>query len=171
MESIVNGFESDLEANGNNIDPGALNPEDYEYKKIINYFQTKGIFKQKIICSACDKIIIFQKNKQYLDRFCFRCRSKAQPHDVKLNIRKNSISDIKIPINIIYILSFNYFLKNMGINKSYIENSYFLKNLVVPQTNTASIIKLFRILRDCIGKNFQKNVNLSRMTLNPIYLE
>ena len=93
--------------------------------------------------------MILQKNKQYLDRFCFR--SKAPPHDVKVNIRKNSIfNDIKIQINVIYTLIFNCFLKNMGINKSYIENSYFCKNLGVPQTNPASIIKLFRILRDSI---------------------
>ena len=30
MESIVNRFESDQESNDNNIDPEALNPEDYE---------------------------------------------------------------------------------------------------------------------------------------------
>jgi hypothetical protein len=47
MDSIVNGFESDQEANENNIDLEALNPEDYEYKKIINYFKSKSIFKQK----------------------------------------------------------------------------------------------------------------------------
>ena len=33
MESIVKGFESGQEVNENNIDPEALNPEDYEYKK------------------------------------------------------------------------------------------------------------------------------------------
>ena len=43
MDSIVNGFESDQKVNENNIDPEALNLEDYEYKKLINYFQTKGI--------------------------------------------------------------------------------------------------------------------------------
>ena len=135
MESIVNGFESDQEENEKNIDPKALNPEDYEYKKIINYFQAKGIFKQKVICSVFDKIMLLQKNKQYLDRFCFRCRSKAPPHDVKINIHKNSIfSDTKISINVIYNLIFNCFLKNMGINKNYIENSYFCKKLGVPQT-------------------------------------
>ena len=63
MESIVNGFESDQEANEKNIDPKALNPEDYEYKKIINYFQTKVIFKQKVICSVCDTIMILQKKQ------------------------------------------------------------------------------------------------------------
>ena len=71
MDSIVNGFESDKEANENNIDPEALNPEDYKYKKIINFFQTKDILKQKFICSICYRIMILQKNKQYLDRFYF----------------------------------------------------------------------------------------------------
>ena len=89
--------------------------------KKINYFQTKGILKQKVICSVCDKIMILQKKKQYLDWFCFRYRNKASPHDEKVNIRKKIIfSDIKIPINVIYNLTFNCFLKNMGINKSYI---------------------------------------------------
>ena len=112
--------------------------------------------------------MILQKNKQYLDRFCFRCRSKAPPHDVKVNIRKNSIfSDIKIPINVIYNLTFNCFLKNMGINKSYIKIHIFCKKLGVSQTNSASIIKLFRILKYFIRINFHKKWESEQMNIEP----
>ena len=55
----------------------------------------------------------------------------------------------------------------MGINKSYIENSYFCKNLGVPQTNPASIIKLIRILRDSIRINFHKKWESEQMGVEP----
>ena len=55
----------------------------------------------------------------------------------------------------------------MGINKSYIENSYFCKKLVVPQTNPTSIIKLFRILYDCISINFHKKWESKQMGIEP----
>ena len=77
--------------------------------------------------------MIMEYNKQYIDNYCFRCRSKSPNHEIKENIRKNSIfSEIKIPINVIYNLLFNCFLKNIGINKSVINNNNFCSKLVLP---------------------------------------
>ena len=124
MDSIVYSFDSDEEINDNILDPDSLNPHDYELQKIINYFQDKRILKKKFNCTVCGKIMTLQKNKQYIERFCFRCRSKAPVHDIKVNLRNNSIFDeIKIPINVIYNLIFNCFIKNMSIQKAYINNS------------------------------------------------
>ena len=110
MDSIVYGFNSEEEIDENIIEPDALNAEDYETKKIIDYFQNKGILKKLFICPICEKTMTLQKNKQYIDRFCFRCRGKTPNHDIKENIRNNSIfNDIKIPINVIYNLLFNCF--------------------------------------------------------------
>ena len=39
-----------------------------------------------------------------MDNYCYRYRNKNPIHDIKVNIRNNSIfSEIKIPINVIYI--------------------------------------------------------------------
>ncbi len=65
-------------------------------------------------------------------------------HNVKENLKKNSIfSDIKIPINVIYNLTFNCLLKNIGINKSYANNSNFYEKIIAPKkSNTDYINKL-----------------------------
>lgn len=85
--------------------------------------------------------MIMEYNKQYIDNYCYRCRSKSPIHDIKVNIRNNSIfSDIRIPINIIYNLLFNCFLKNIGINKTFINNSDFCSKLGLPKTTFNTII-------------------------------
>ena len=60
-----------------------------------------------------------EKNTQYMDNYCWRCRSKNPQHDIKYNIRKNIIfENIKIPLSLIYYLSFKCFIENMSTNKS-----------------------------------------------------
>ena len=127
MEYIVNGFISDDEENVNINDPQAFNVADYDLKKIISYFQDRDLLQKEFKCPK------LEYNKQYIDNYYFRCRNKSPNHDIKENIRKNSIfSDIKIPINVIYNLLFNCFLKNIGINKSVINNNNFCSKLVLP---------------------------------------
>ena len=151
MNSMVYIFDSDKKLNENSFVPEALNLEDYEDREVIDYFQTHGILKQKFIYHICDKMMSLQKNKQILDLFCSRCRSKNPTHNIKENIRKNSIfSDINIPINSKYNLTFNCFLKNIDVNKTYINNLSFCDKIRAPKTIPESIIKLFRQLRDCI---------------------
>ena len=109
-----------------------------------------------------------QKNKQYIDRFYFHWRSKAPPHDIKENVRKNSIfDDIKIHMNVIYNWIFICFIKNIGINKSYINSSNFCEKLGMPKTTPDSIIKPFRKLRDCIRQKYHKRLNNEQMRLEP----
>ena len=113
MEDIVNGFISEDEENENINEPQSFKASYYELKKIISYFQDKGLLQKEFKCPECEEFMKMEYNKQYIDNYCFRCRSKSPIHDIKVNIRNNSIfSDIKIPINVIYNLLFNCFLKN-----------------------------------------------------------
>ena len=46
-----------------------------------------------------------EHNFQYLDKHVWRCRSSNPLHDIKKNIRCDSIFEsIKVPINVIYII-------------------------------------------------------------------
>lgn len=95
MEDIVNGFSSLEEENEKSIeenpDPLAINPADYEDLKIIQILQNQNLLSKDIVCVKCKKIMKKEKNYQYLDNSCWRCRSNNPSHDIKLNIRINSL--------------------------------------------------------------------------------
>ena len=168
MEEIVNGFISEDEENENINEPQSFKASDYELKKIISYFQDKGLLQKEFRCPECEEFMKMEYNKQYIDNYCFRCRSKSPIHDIKVNIRNNSIfSDIKIPINVIYNLLFNCFLKNIGINKSFINNSEFCSKLGLPKTTYNTIVKFFRILREKIRLKYHKNWNETPLGTEP----
>ena len=104
---------------------------DYEYKKIILYFQEKGILQFK--SPKCESSMKLESNVDYINNYFFRWRSKSPIHDIRENLRKNSIfwyiHIIHIPINVIYYLLFKCFLKNIVINKSYINITNFCNKL------------------------------------------
>ena len=104
--------------------------------------------------------------KQYIDNYCYRCKSPI--HDIKIKIRNNSIfSDITIPINVIYYLLYNCFFKNIGTNKSYIYNGEFCSKLVSPKTTFNTIIKFSRILREKIRMKYHKIWNETPLGIEP----
>lgn len=63
-----------------------------------------------------------ESNITYMDGKVWRCRSKVGKHDVKINIRENSVfENINIPLPIIYFLILYCFTEKYSIDKSYIE--------------------------------------------------
>lgn len=55
--------------------------------------------------------MILENNKNYIHKYCWRCRVKVPLHDIRTNIQKNSIfEDLKTPIKVIYYLTFHCFL-------------------------------------------------------------
>ena len=172
MEDIVNGFSSEEEENeepqNEVVDPLAINPADYEELKIIQLLQNKGMLLKEVICNKCNKKMKLEKNAIYLDKFCWRCRSQNPLHDIKLNIRKNSIyEDIKSPINALYYLTFNCFMKNMSINKSTNQVKEFCKALHIANISNKLIIKLYRILRAKIKRSFHSIWSHNLLALEP----
>ena len=91
MEDIVKGFNSEEEENAYINEPQAFNAADYDSKKIIAYFQDKGLLEKEFKCPICEKIMKMEYNKQYIDNYCYRCRNKNPIHYIKVNIRNNSI--------------------------------------------------------------------------------
>lgn len=137
MEDFVNGFKSEDEDNkaleNKVFDPLAINPADYEELKIIQLLKNKGILLNEVICDKCNKIMKLEKNSIYLDKFCWCCRSQNPLQDIKIILRKNNIyEEIKSPINVLYYLTFNCFIKNTSINKSYNLVKEFCKALHIP---------------------------------------
>lgn len=92
-----------------------------------------------------------RKKSHYIDDYVFRCRSNVPKHDIKVNIRKNSIfENMKMEINTIYFLIYKYFLENKSLDASYDNIHDFCSIVGNPLPTKKAIIKLYRILRNRI---------------------
>ena len=66
--------------------------------------------------------MILESNINYMDEKVWRCRSKINKHDVKINIRENSVFQfINITLPVIYLITFYFFTEKYSIEKSFIE--------------------------------------------------
>ena len=113
------------------------------YFLIIEYLRKNNILKNTFQCPKCDKFMKMVANQNYADGKLWRCRANTSYHDVKYNIRKESILEkTNLPLQVIYFLTF--------IEKSYIEISN-NKNLIDNHTvSKESISNLYQILRNKI---------------------
>ena len=92
-----------------------------------------------------------EKNLQYIDDYVFRCRANNPNHDIKINLRKNSIfENIKLNINTIHYLIYKCFLENYSLDTTYTRIHNFCDILNNPKPNKHTIVRLFRILRNKI---------------------
>ena len=97
-------------------------------------------------------------NIQYINKHVWRCRSSNQLHDIKKDISCDSIFEsIKVPINVIYYLTFNCFLEHYSLNQIYISNENFW-----------SIMGTFNILWNLILKYYHKKWNESKLGSEPV---
>ena len=106
INDMVNNFnsESNYEQNEeeeeDNINMNQINqifhynPAEYENDYIINKLFELQILKKEPICEKCGGKMKLENDNQYLDKKVWRCRSKNQKHDVKRNIRVNSVYEI-----------------------------------------------------------------------------
>lgn len=77
------------------------------------------MLEKEIKCPICEQFLKMEYSKQHIDNYCYLCRYKSLIHHIKVNIKNNSIfSEIKFPIQAVYNLLFNCFLKNIRINIS-----------------------------------------------------
>ena len=66
----------------------------------------------------------------YIHEYYYSCRIKNPIHDIKQNLRINSIyENIKVLINILYFLAFYIFLDVKSISKSVIEAKSFCSDI------------------------------------------
>ena len=98
-----------------------------------------------------------EHNNQYIDKFIWRCRSSNPCHDIKKNIRSGSLLEsIKVPLNIIYYITFKCFLDKYSLNKTYLMNEEFCKLMKLPKTTRNTISEIFQLLRDLIRRYYHK---------------
>ena len=63
-----------------------------------------------------------ERNSYYKDGKLWRCSSQIPLHDVKFNLRKNSVNEnINVPIQILYFITFYYFTDNFYIERAFNE--------------------------------------------------
>ena len=77
---------------------------------------------------------------------------------MRINIRKNSIFELsRLPIQILFFLTYHCFLENKGITKSVIECNNFSKQLELNYTiSDVDVRNFFGILRKKIKDEFHK---------------
>ena len=133
------------------------NHNEFELDKVLNFFFNNNIISKVKFCNKCGKPMILESNKNYLDGKVWRCRSKIDKHDVKVNIRENSVFEyINIPLPNIYFLIIYCFIEKYSIDKSYIEIKD-NQNLFGDKNCTKnSISKLYSLLRERIKNSMHK---------------
>ena len=161
IEGRIEEINNQLPNNHNIIENAHIyNSQDFLVENIINFLQSNNILKKFNICSKCGKLMKLENNQTYLDGKIWRCRSNTPYHDLKINIRTDSIyegSQISLPV--LYFVTFYCFPENYSLQKTYIEvNSY--KNLLGNNAiSKIAISKIYNKIRMKISETFQKNWN------------
>ena len=74
MGDLLNGFNTDNESVEDevnvNLDPLGIKKADFELLKIIQILQEKGILKKSIILDKFNKIMSYENNKNFIDKYC-----------------------------------------------------------------------------------------------------
>ena len=106
--------------------------------------------------------------KNTVDNKYWLCRGKEPLHDIKINIRLNSVlEDIKIAINTLYFLLFNCFIKNMSITKNFKETANFCQIMKQPKPGLNTIVNIFRKFRKKIKEFYHKNLDAKLLGFEP----
>ena len=107
------------------------------------------ILQNKFIWAIYSKNMILSNNNLYADGKIWRCRGGIPPHDIKINIRTNSIfENINIQILILYFITFFFFIKNLLLEKAFTETN---NNKEILGNNTVTIngiSKIYTLLRE-----------------------
>ena len=95
--------------------------------------------------------MVLEKNTVYMDNYCWRCRSNAAKHDIRVNIRSESkFENIRVPLNFLYYMIYQCFLNSYSINKTYIEMTNFAEIMTISKISKNMILKIYRELRNII---------------------
>ena len=144
--------------NNNQNDINVYNINDFQKDIFKNKLMVNNILINKVLCQICNKTMKLEKAVSYHDGFIWRCRSNFPKHDIKINIRRESIfENINIPIPVLHFITFYCFLENYSIDKTLIEcnnNKNLFENYTISKP---SIIKIYNILRNKIKIEMHKN--------------
>ena len=98
-------------------------------------------------------------NKKRVDGKIWRCTKKgSNKHDIKVNIRKDSIFEIfKTDIRILYYLLFYNFVDNKSVKISFINAQEFSKMLKIEYITRKQVSKFYKKLRSKIKNKMHKS--------------
>ena len=173
MESdseIVNNFDSDQEEHHEENEENILeyNQNEFQFEKIYQKLTDIHLLQKEFKCDKCGKTMVMVNDNSAIDKKIFRCRGNNPKHDIKINIRKNSIyEEFQIPLFILYYLTLECFPFNKGVNKSLIEIDEICKKINKPSTTNKTIIKLFQMLREKIRIKYQEEWKKKPLGMEP----
>ena len=91
------------------------------------------------------------QNKQYIDKYGWRCKSNAPKYYNTINIRTQFLFEgRRIPLNGLYFLIYHCLLNHQSINSSYQEMLKFCEGIKINNISQNLIIKIFREIRQKI---------------------
>ena len=138
-------------SNYSDIIDRTYNASIYNFNYIYTYFIKYEIMIAGFKCPICNCNMNKVKEITFLDRECFRCKKSNPSHDIKINLRKNSIfEEIKMNLISIFFIIYECFLNNISANKAKLEFSEFKKHIDVPDISKNNINKLYSKLRNVI---------------------
>ena len=134
------------------------NEEEFKTENILKFLFDNNILKNNLICEICDHPMNLVNIKNRIDGKIWRCKKKGlEPHDIKVNIRNNSIfSNFKTDIRILYFLLFYNFVDNKSVKDSYLNCKELSKQLKIKNVTKRSVSKFFNTIRVKIKNKMHK---------------
>ena len=156
-----------LEENENNIIK--YNIQDFNLDIIIRNLQKLKLIKDKRICTICNNDMKLHENKNYKDKYYWRCKkSLPQKHDNKINLRDSSIFEtFLVDIRVLYFLLLYCFMENKSLKVSLRNVKQFCKDINIDFIALKTIIKFYRIVRHQIKINLHKEWEVNQLGIGP----
>ena len=99
-----------------------------------------------------------ETNNSFIDRICFRCRKKNPYHDIKINIRKDSVfENVRMSLVSIYFLIYECLIEKKSISNTTFEHKEFIKHIDAESVSQQNITKLFSLIRSRIRIKMHEN--------------
>ena len=145
------------------------NEEEFKTENILKFLFDNNILKNNLICEICDHPMNLVNIKNRIDGKIWRCKKKGlEPHDIKVNIRNNSIfSNFKTDIRILYFLLFYNFVDNKSVKDSYLNCKELSKQLKIKNVTKRSVSKFFNTIRVKIKNKMHKKWEEKQLGIEP----
>ena len=145
------------------------NEEEFKTENILKFLFDNNILKNNLICEICDHPMNLVNIKNRIDGKIWRCKKKGlEPHDIKVNIRNNSIfSNFKTDIRILYFLLFYNFVDNKSVKDSYLNCKELSKQLKIKNVTKRSVSKFFNTIRVKIKNKMHKKWEEKQLGTEP----
>ena len=160
-EDSQDSMQQDNNANINQYIHYNLNEyeDEYIYTKLVNLKLLENNYR----CPKCYNYMKLTKDNSFIDKKVWRCTSSNPKHDVKINVRINSIYEgLQVKLFILYFLIFECFLLHKSIKKSYLDLKDLCSQLGQQASSYNTINKIFQQLREkmrlVIHNKWKKNL-------------